>query len=75
MTTFILCVVQAILSIIQNKNKIIHIHNTFGPKRTERRLQKPGWDSNMDESLPITDGLLFFKLFFLNMLPQIKPLI
>lgn len=52
--TFKLCVVQRILSMIEINEEIVHIHDTFGPTRTERRL---------DEKLPITDGLHFCFFF------------
>lgn len=61
--TFKLCVVQRILSMIEINEEIVHIHDTFGPTRTERRL---------DEKLPITDGL-HFCFFFLNMQLWLKP--
>lgn len=61
--TFILCVVQGILSIIQIKNQI-----TFITPLVQREL-KDGYRNPdgicVDENVPITDGLhLFF--FFLN---------
>lgn len=61
-----LCVVQGILSINNtNQNRSFTFINTFGPKRTERRIQKPGGDRLcVDETLPITDGLHFFFFFF-----------
>lgn len=36
---------------VNNKRITIHIHNTFGPKRTERQLQKPGKDKMYFEFL------------------------
>lgn len=45
---------------VNNTNsKKIHIHKTFGPKRTEKLMQEPGRDSSEDEQLPITSIYLF----------------
>lgn len=51
--------VRSARNTVNNKNEIIHIRHTFGPKTTEWRLEKT------DEESPITDRLhLFFNTFF-----------
>lgn len=61
--SFYICTVRSASNTV-NKTiqiKTVHIHNSFGPKRTERKEQRaPAGFECVNENLPITNRLHFF---------------